>query len=147
MSQRRLIAPAFTSQTVKSLAPVFFQKAEELSRQWNNLIDEPFAKSDSSDPPPAYVPFKPTSEKVPGVAIDLVHWLSRASFDVLGLAGFGYHFNAVDSETEAIYLAFRRLFRVADTVPQMRGLLYLYFPIFKKIWVSFRAYGCKLQNI
>ncbi|KAF8238405.1 cytochrome P450 [Tricholoma matsutake] len=132
---RRLIAPAFTLQSVKVMTPVFFQKAEELCQRWDSLIDEPFTNPgtrpsnlSSSHPPSA------ASEKPKDGVVDVAHWLARASFDVIGLAGFGYHFNALERETEAAYVAFRRVVDVANKAPQMRTVLYLFFPILRKIW-------------
>ena len=120
------------------MTTVFFQKAEELCNRWDTLVDEPFVDAESrpSDPPPAYPPYATASEKFKGVTIDVAHWISRASFDVIGLAGFNYHFNAVEDETEDVYLAYRRMFKVADKVPHMRTVLELYFPIIRKIWVG-----------
>ena len=92
-----------------------------------------------SDPPPAYAPVAMASEKFKGVTIDIAHWLARASFDVVGLAGFGYSFNALESETEVVYLAFRRMLDVADKGPKIRGLLELFFPILRKIYVGFKV--------
>jgi hypothetical protein len=145
--QRRLIAPAFTLQSTKAMAPIFFRKAEELCSRWDSLIDEPFVNSEirHSDPPPAYAPFATASESFKGVTIDIAHWLARASFDVVGLAGFGYHFNALECESEGVYLAFRRMLDVADKGPQFRGIVELFFPIVRKFWVSFYA-QCRPQN-
>lgn len=105
------------------------------------MIDEPFVNPEihPSDPPPAYAPVATASEKFKGVTIDVAHWLARASFDVVGLAGFGYHFNALERETEGVYVAFRRMLDVADKGPHMRGLLELFFPILRKIYVSFKV--------
>lgn len=140
--QRRLIAPAFTLQSVKAVTPVFFQKAEELCHRWDSLIEQPFMTPEicPSDPPPAYAPVATASEKFRGVTIDIAHWLARASFDVVGLAGFGYRFNALERETEGVYLAFRRMLDVADKGPQtLRSLMELFFPILRKIYVSFKV--------
>jgi len=136
--QRRLIGPAFTLQSVRAMTPVFLQKAEELCNRWDSLINEPFVNSEihPSHPPPAYAPFATASEKFRGVTIDIAHWLARASFDVVGLAGFGYHFNALEHESEEVYLAFRRMLDVADKGPRMRGVLELFFPIIRTFWVS-----------
>lgn len=140
--QRRLLGPAFTLQSVKAMTPIFFLKAEELLHRWDNMIDEPFVNPEisPSDPPPAYAPFATPSEKFKSTTIDVARWLARASFDVVGLAGFGYHFNALECENVPAYVAFRRMLDVADKGPRMRGLFELFFPIFRKIWVSSRPF-------
>lgn len=108
--------------------------------RWDDLITQPFVNTEThpTDPPPAYAPVATASEKFRGVTIDIAHWISRASFDVIGLAGFDYHFNATEDESEEVYGAYRRMFDVADKGPRMKGVLELYFPIIRKLWVSSR---------
>ncbi|KAF9456799.1 cytochrome P450 [Collybia nuda] len=138
--QRRLIGPAFTGQSIKALTPIFFQKAEELCERWDDLIDKPFSTvTNPTDPPPAYVPFATAVEKFKGVTLDVAHWISRASFDVIGLTGFDYHFNSLEDETEDVYLAYRRLFDMADKGAPLRTVIELYFPIIRKIWPDERT--------
>jgi hypothetical protein len=143
--QRRLIAPAFTLQSTKAMTPVFFRKAEELCDRWDSLIDESFMKLEihPSSPQPAYA----ASEKFKNATIDIAHWLARASFDVVGLAGFGYHFKALECESEGVYLAFRRMLDIVDKGPQFRGILELFFPIIRNFWVSFYATRCRPQDL
>jgi cytochrome P450 len=114
-AQRKLICPAFTAQAVKALSPIMFQKAEELRDRWDVMIQ--------------HSPSTSTSH-----VIDVCHWLSRATFDVIGLAGFDYHFNCLHDESEEMYLAYRRMFGIVDKGPGYIGLLRLYFPIMHKIW-------------
>lgn len=125
--QRRLLGPAFSSQTVKRVAPIFFQKANQLCERWRSLVRD--AKNKDQ-------PDHPTSETPNASSIDIAHWISRAAFDVIGLAGFDYHFNALKDESEDVYLAYRRMFSIADKGPGVRGILELYFPIFRTIFVS-----------
>ncbi len=128
--QRRLLGPAFSSQTVKRVAPIFFQKANELCECWRSTIRAARNKDRST------CPETPTS-------IDIVHWVSRAAFDVIGLAGFDYHFHALKDESEEVYLAYRRMFSMTDKGPGFRGLLELYFPILRHIFVS----SCRVKRL
>jgi cytochrome P450 len=80
--QRKLIGPAFTAQAVKDMSPIFLQKAEELRDRWDALIS-------ANDP---------TSSN--SATFDVAHWISRTAFDIFGLAGFDYHFNALHDESE-----------------------------------------------
>ncbi|KAL0956015.1 hypothetical protein HGRIS_002190 [Hohenbuehelia grisea] len=114
--RRKLIGPAFTTQSIKAMTPVFFQKAEELRDKWTPMISTP---SQASSCP---------------ASIDISHWISRATFDVIGLAGFDYHFHSVHDESEPVYLAYRRMFNVADKGPGLKGLLSLFFPIIETIF-------------
>ena len=72
--QRRVATPAFSIQNMRALVPVTFQKAVELKDRWMALIAE--------------VQASPEREKWQGGArLDVCHWVSRATFDVIGLAG------------------------------------------------------------
>ncbi|KAJ7071331.1 cytochrome P450 [Mycena amicta] len=109
---RKLIGPVFTTQAVKGVAGVYFQKAEELCDRWDTLI----STTDSS------------------AAFDVAHWISRTTFDIFGLAGLDYHFNALLDESEAVYSAYRTMFSISDKSSQLRVLKQLYLPIIERIW-------------
>lgn len=131
--QRRILAPAFTVQAIKNITPVFFRKAEELHDRWKDLTCGPVSsevEASSGDPP------APGSVSESGDVIDVAHWISRASFDVIGLAGFDYDFHSLQDETEEVYGAYRRMFNIADKGLGLREILELYFPILRKIWVN-----------
>ncbi|KAJ7275579.1 cytochrome P450 [Mycena haematopus] len=109
---RKLIGPAFTAQAVKGMSPIFFQKAEELRDRWDALVS---ANGSSS-------------------TFDVAQWISRTAFDIFGLAGFDYHFNALHDESEEVYSAYRRMFNISDKASHFRVLKQLYLPIAEKIW-------------
>ena len=72
----------------------------------------------------------------PNVVIDVAHWTSRASFDVMGLTAFDHDFNAVQDDSREVYVAYRRIFNVIEKGFGLKGLLGLYFPILSRLWVS-----------
>lgn len=80
---RRVGTPAFSPQNMKALAPVVYGKAQELKDKWSDLIDSQQALNKISDSSGANE--KPTSCN--SVRLDACHWISRATFDVIGLAG------------------------------------------------------------
>ncbi|KAG6814437.1 hypothetical protein H0H92_007441 [Tricholoma furcatifolium] len=140
--QRRLIGPAFSQQAVQTMIPIFLRKAQQLCDRWDRLIPDHFSAGDSypSDPPPAYdAVANAVEEKFTGATIDVAQWISRASFDVIGLSGFDYNFNALDDETENVYQAFRRMFDVFDKGPGLRSIFELYFPIIRTISPDYRT--------
>lgn len=71
---RRVIAPAFTEAKLRELYPVFNDKARELNQRLSAHVEDD-AKT-----------------------VDIMKWLTRTTLDVIGLAGFGYEFNALASE-------------------------------------------------
>jgi len=137
LSQRKLIAPAFSTQSIKTMTPIFFQKAEELRDKWEVFASSPTATlfEDAKLPPLHAPPYSPSPSFAEAV-IDIAHWFSLATFDVIGLAGFDYHFHALQCESEEVYLAYRNMFRIADKGPKLRDLVQLYFPIIENIFVS-----------
>ena len=115
--------------------PIFFQKAEDLRDRWDALLSEDTRKVSSS----SSVPFSTTAHAHPSeTVLDIAHWVSRATFDVIGLAGFDYRFESLQDESEEVYLAYRRMFNAADKSPGLKGLLRIYFPFIEKILVSLR---------
>ena len=138
--QRKLIAPAFTAPAVRALTPIFFQKAEELKDRWTSII----AQGDEGDVAVAEAAVDvdqdicddSTSASASAV-INVAHWVSRATFDVVGLAGFDYHFRSLRGESEELYVAYRRMFNVIEKGLSFRGVLQLFSPLLEKIWASF----------
>ncbi|KAJ7226048.1 cytochrome P450 [Mycena pura] len=114
-AMRKLIAPVFTAQAVKGVAPIFFQKADELRDCWDALIANSSAFESSS------------------TTFDVAHWISRTTFDIFGLAGFNYHFKALHDESEEVYSAYRRMFAISDKASLLRVYKQLYLPIIEKI--------------
>lgn len=110
--QRKLIAPAFSSQFVKTLSPIFLDKAEQLC----DVLESHIAEDDDS------------------ATINTPYWLSRATFDIIGLTGFDYTFNSLEDESEPMHQAFRRMFQTTDKGFTPRAILEIYFPILNKIW-------------
>ncbi|CAA7260000.1 unnamed protein product [Cyclocybe aegerita] len=124
--QRRIIAPAFTYQSIRNMTPVLFQKAEELSERWKDVVIVAIKQEEGCR----------ASTPSAGAVVDLAHWISRASFDVIGLAGFNYDFHSIQDDSEEVYTAYRRMFDIADKGLGLREILELYFPITRKIFVT-----------
>ncbi|KAJ3894916.1 cytochrome P450 [Lentinula edodes] len=104
--QRKIIGPAFTLQSIKTLTPIFLRTAEELHDKWDGML------SNGQE------------------TIDVCHWISRATFDAFGMACLTYNFCSIHGETEELYLAFRRMFDLADK----KGILRILIPMLDKIW-------------
>lgn len=135
--QRRIVAPAFTHQSIRQTSSVFFRKADELCDRWKDIIAEQAGpvQHDTSKIP--NVPARPVHRphKMAHAIIDVAHWISRASFDVIGLSGFNYDFHSLKDESEEVYGAYRKMFNIADKGLGLWQILELYFPILRKIWV------------
>jgi cytochrome P450 len=71
--QRHIATPAFSIQNMRAFAPLIFNKAGELKDRWMGLAQEQMVKD--------------TQKNHMGVQLDVYHWVSRATLDVIGLAG------------------------------------------------------------
>ena len=71
---RRVGNPAFSAQNMRALVPVVFRKAEELKEKWNDMVDN-------------QTPVPERLREGSSIKMDVCHWVSRATFDVIGLAG------------------------------------------------------------
>ena len=71
---RRVGNPAFSAQNMRALVPVVFRKAEELKEKWNDMVDN-------------QTPVPERLGEGSSIKMDVCHWVSRATFDVIGLAG------------------------------------------------------------
>ncbi|KAJ3770227.1 cytochrome P450 [Lentinula raphanica] len=109
--QRKIIGPAFALQSIKTLTPIFLRTAEELRDKWDEIIS-----NDEHQ-------------------IDVCHWVSRATFDAFGMACLTYNFRAIHGETEELYVAFRKMFDLADR----KGILRILVPVLDKLWPDWIA--------
>lgn len=90
---RRVATPAFSPQNMRALVPVVFGKGEELKDRWMTIMRE-------------------MDEGSSGV-FDIAHWISRATFDVFGVAGFDYDFQAIQREDNELLCAYKDMFELA----------------------------------
>jgi hypothetical protein len=71
--QRRVATPAFSIQNLRALVPLVFNRGEELKDRLIGLIQEQAIDG--------------SQKNTTGIRLDVCHWVSRATFDVIGLAG------------------------------------------------------------
>ncbi|KAI0313701.1 cytochrome P450 [Amylostereum chailletii] len=159
---------AFTPTYIRSLLPVFWDKASQLRDLLLISVDSPAPPLHLTTPPssprtphspvdsfrllrsldpirqtsPPPTPAIPDQKKhfppsPPGVVVDILSWLARASLDVIGEAGFGYAFNALDSPDSAfesnteLYAAFATIFATARKF-RVLSVLQSWFPLLRR---------------
>ncbi|KAG9036083.1 hypothetical protein FRB95_009871 [Tulasnella sp. JGI-2019a] len=111
--QRKIMSPCFGTAQIRELVPIFNAKAFQLRDLWLHEISEHSEES--------------------GYEVDVLQGLSRATLDIIGLAGFSYNFNAlVEGETNELAMAFNDLLSPTDSI-QIFPLLQVMFPILKLI--------------
>ncbi|KAN0123147.1 cytochrome P450 monooxygenase [Russula decolorans] len=119
--QRRFAAPAFSIQNMRAFVPLIFNKGEELKDRWMGLIQEQAVKDTHKNPT--------------GLQLDICHWVNRATFDVIGLAGFDYHLNAIQNEDNELLKAYEDMFEHAISQPgNVKSTIYAYAPILMNLF-------------
>ncbi|KAJ6500711.1 cytochrome P450 [Mycena sanguinolenta] len=104
--QRKIMNPAFGAPQVRELTGIFIQKSIELRDIWAAQT----ANSGGSSP------------------VDALSWLSKATLDIIGLAGFNYNFNSLASEEQTeLGAAFATTFQAGQTINTLR-VLQTWFP-------------------
>ncbi|TFK60962.1 cytochrome P450 [Pluteus cervinus] len=104
--QRRVMNPAFGAAQIRELTEVFVDKSVQLRDAWAAEIT-----------------------KQGGIGkIEALGWLSKTTLDIIGLAGFHYHFNNLGESSEPNELndAFSFLFKANTTMailPMLRAII------------------------
>ncbi|KAF2857711.1 cytochrome P450 78A3 [Piedraia hortae CBS 480.64] len=100
--QRKMLMPAFAYRHIKDLYPLFWRKSAQLvdclsTASKTGVKEEGF---DLEDVP---------SEHAPG-SVEVGHWVSRATLDIIGEAGMGQTFQALHNPSNEIYQTYRTVF-------------------------------------
>ncbi|KAJ7486927.1 cytochrome P450 [Mycena latifolia] len=100
--QRKIMNPAFGAPQVRELTGIFVEKSLELRDIWASQV----------------------SNAGGTVRVDVLLWLSRATLDIIGLAGFNYHFNSLSGSESATELgvAFSTIFTTGMQMNPLRML-------------------------
>ncbi|KAG8909309.1 hypothetical protein FRC01_007020 [Tulasnella sp. 417] len=116
--QRKIISPAFSNHSLRTLQPIFFSKAIELRDTLSKLVKN--AATSSSD----------KNEKVDdGLVVDMNNWLWRTTFDIIGLAGFSYSFDSLKNDENELYVAYRDMLTIGVKYGfTLRSMLEIWFP-------------------
>ncbi|KAG8960638.1 hypothetical protein FRC03_006310 [Tulasnella sp. 419] len=108
--QRRIMNPTFGPLQIKPLIPIFFNKSHELRDIWLSQV------ADSN-----------------GGIIDIFPWVTKATLDIIGLAGFDYNFDSLaNGEKNELVKAFNTLFGTAEN-PSIWGFLQARIPVVRLI--------------
>ena len=104
--QRKNLMPAFNFRHIKELYPIFYEKSREMVQA---II--------SSLPPPSSTPS----------SIEIGEWASRATLDIIGVAGMGQDFNSLANPDTELNKVYRSIFQPSKTA-QILGLLQFFLP-------------------
>ena len=104
--QRKNLLPAFHFRHIKELYPIFWAK----SREMVHAIQKDMKLSNEAKP-----------------SVEIGEWGSRATLDIIGLAGMGQDFNSIQDPTNELNRVYRAVFQ-PDKTAQILGLLSFFLP-------------------
>ncbi|OAP61996.1 hypothetical protein AYL99_04199 [Fonsecaea erecta] len=105
-AQRKNLMPAFHFRHIKELYPIFWSKSREMVHAIQKEL-----KSSSSPRP----------------VVEVSEWGSRATLDIIGVAGMGQDFNSLQDPTNELNRVYRAVFQ-PDRTAQIIGLLSFFLP-------------------
>ena len=91
--QRKDLMPAFAFRHIKELYPVFWRKSSELVQALIMHNETSHRDGDKS-----------------GVAIDVKDWASRATLDIIGVAGLGRDFDSIKNPDNELIRTYKTIF-------------------------------------
>lgn len=89
--QRRSLNPAFSFRHIKNLYPTFWDKAREVTLAMNASCHQQGFNEQGR------------------AALDVGNWASRCTLDIVGLAGVGQKFGAIEDDTNALIKSYETL--------------------------------------
>ncbi|KAG8869103.1 hypothetical protein FRB97_001596 [Tulasnella sp. 331] len=111
--QRKVLNPAFGGTAMRDMTPMFLEIAQELRDAWKKKMSESVA--------------------TPGFQeINVLDWLTSASIDMIGLAGFGSRFNCLHDSANELAGTFRDLSHNLSLIKGM-GMLIPFFPFLRHL--------------
>ncbi|KAL8998338.1 MAG: hypothetical protein Q9169_002551 [Polycauliona sp. 2 TL-2023] len=112
--QRKNLMPAFAYRHIKDLYPVFWAKSSEMVKALTECTQ--IQKSESS-----------SNEEVIVPAVEIGDWSSRATLDIIGSAGMGHDFGAIEDPKTELNTTYRTVFQPSGQAAFL-GLLSLFVP-------------------
>jgi cytochrome P450 len=111
--QRKNLMPAFHYRHIKDLVPTFWSLGGKFVRAITKEIKETASTSADSEEATAVVQFD--------------KWINRATLDIIGVAGMGCDFGAIDNPNNELSVTYRRIFAPSKQARYM-GLIALFIP-------------------
>jgi cytochrome P450 len=119
--QRKNLMPAFAFRHIKDLYPTFWTKSREAVLAMTARVKGIEVKEEICT-----APENGTEPQGPAV-IEVGDWASRATLDIIGVAGLGQDFGAIRDPTTPLNKTYRALFKPTRQA-QILGLLNLFLP-------------------
>ncbi|KAF2472405.1 cytochrome P450 [Lindgomyces ingoldianus] len=104
--QRRALMPAFSFRHIKDLYPIFWSKSREMT---------------------AAIKASLTDDSATSSVVEIREWASRATLDIIGVAGMGQDFGAIENPANELNVTYRTIF-AAGRGAQILQLIASQFP-------------------
>jgi len=121
--QRKNLMPAFAFRHVKDLYSVFWAKSKEVTEAMVNALQKS----------------NPETGK-PSDVLEVNNWASRATLDIIGVAGMGHDFNAIQDPNSELNQVYRKVFK-----PSKAAQIIQFASIFIPLWLI-RSLPLKRNN-
>ena len=108
--------PAFSFRHVKDLYPVFWSKSCDMVRAVVSEIKSIDAQMSVSE-----------KSRQPSAVLEISGWLTRATLDIIGVAGMGKSFGAIEDPDTELNTTYGKIFKPTRQA-QILGLLSFFFP-------------------
>ncbi|KAH8995436.1 cytochrome P450 [Lactarius akahatsu] len=106
--QRKIMTPAFFAPQLRTFLPLFQDMASKLVQKWTDEVISP----------------DPTGQPL----INVTPWLSRTTLDIIGEAGFDFHFGSLDNAKTPLAKQYENLFVDSTLYPSRLDV------VFKALW-------------
>lgn len=106
--QRRALMPAFSYRHIKDLVPAFWSKGRQVTEKMTALVESGGIESNGTA-----VSNGTTEKPAPNDTgiIELSNWSSRVTLDIIGTAGMGHDFNAIEDPSSELNKCYRHVFQ------------------------------------
>ena len=111
-AQRKNLMPAFAFRHVKDLYPTFWSITRRFGKNLTEEVRRQVNESGDNSSP---------------AVVEIGNWVSRAALDIIGTAGMGQDFNALDDPDTELNATYRKVFQPTRS-GQILGLIALFLP-------------------
>lgn len=131
---RKALMPAFAFRHIKGLYPIFWEKACEGAQAMAQqvLVDAAKKPSAASTGEPEKTAAEMEDDRKTGV-LNVAGWSSRLTLDIIGVAGMGYNFRAIEDPTNKLFNTYNTVFQ-----PSRQARLLQFISLFIPGWIVTR---------
>ncbi|KAL8279020.1 hypothetical protein RQP46_008689 [Phenoliferia psychrophenolica] len=101
----------------EALTPLIFEKAYQLRDIWTELVATDQVDTGAFKSKAKLQEFKDTRTDQGEIVLDVMKWVNRLALDLIGLAGFGYNFEALEKKGNLLGDAFCSMLSCAPKKP------------------------------